>query len=63
MRIHLGSTFSDPGFPPKYLPTDRGYYQVVLQDDLIYIKVSSVRLVAGRDESIGGRKSGRVEIA
>jgi hypothetical protein len=55
MRFPFRATLPNPSFPTKYLPTDRSYNQIVLEDDLINIEVSSVRLVTSRDECVGCR--------
>lgn len=63
MRIHLRPTFPNPSFPAKHLATDGSYYQVVLEDDLVDVKIPSIRLVTSCYESVGGGESGGVEVA
>jgi hypothetical protein len=61
MRFPFRATLSNPSFPTKYLPTDRSYNQIVFQDDLINIEISSIRLMTSRDERVGSRQSGSME--
>lgn len=62
MRIHLRPALSNARFPAKHLPADGGYYQVVLEDDLVDVEVSSIRLLTSCYESIRGREPGGVEV-
>jgi hypothetical protein len=63
MRFPFRATLSNTSFPTKYLPAYGSYYQIVFQDNLINIKVPSIRLMTSRDECIGSRYSGSVEAA
>jgi hypothetical protein len=63
MRFTFRATLPNPSFPTKYLPADGSYYQIILENDLVNIEISSIRLMTSRDERVGGRQSGSVETA
>jgi hypothetical protein len=63
MRLPFRATLPNPSFPTKYLPTNRSYYQVILENDLVDIEIPSIWLMTSCDECVGSRQSGGMETA